>query len=161
MRRLLCSFAVITFGALPATAGDLPEALANRLQQGVQACLNYNKDNTALASFQQFGFALKGTGAGITLARPEVRKKIRVCVFTEGPREIKCEVHANYTRNDTHIHAFNLTLAVLSKNGFSRLREHHFSSKAKTFFQDGTTSMFHLIRVKQGKVMIKFKRRNL
>jgi hypothetical protein len=123
MRRLLCSFVVIVIGSLPINAGDLPGALALRLQQGVQACVAYYKDNAALTSLQQFGFSPKGTGAEITLAPPVVPNKIKVRVYTEGPQDIECEIHANYTRNDTQKHAFNLTLAVLQKKWlFSTVR---------------------------------------
>ena len=160
MRRRVLLLAFLSFGAAPAMAADLPVALAERLQQGVQACVDYYLNDTPLTSMQKHGFTQKRKGMEIILTRPAVRQKIRVQTFTEGRGQIECETHANYARHDTLKHGYQLVMNTVAKNGFTTLREHHYTSKAKTIFQRGSTSMFMLVRVKQGKVMLKFKRRS-
>lgn len=160
MRRRVLLMAFCTLGGAPATAGDLPAALTERLKQGVQACVEYYLNDTPLAALQKHGFAQGRKGMELTLVPPAVRHKVRVQVFTEGRGEIECETHAKYTSRDALKHAFNLTVATVAQNGFTRLRVHHYASKAKTIFERGSTSMFMLVRAKQGKVMIKFKRRS-
>ena len=58
---------------------------------------------------------------------------------------------ANFVRKDIEVE-------FQSENGI--LGMGHYSSKAKTIFERGSTSMFSLIRVKNSKTMIKFKRRS-
>lgn len=156
MRRLVCTLALLPLGLGPALAADLPAALSERLQQGVQACINYYADDTPITTLIQKGFKTKGSDAQIVLAPPTVKRKITVTTLVEGPRKGECEVHANFTRSETRKHAFHLTLATFTKNGFGRLKERPYTSRAKTIYTRGPLSMFHKIDMKQGKVMIKF-----
>lgn len=160
MSRPLASMALVVLTAAPLGAAELPAALATRLSQGVQACVDYYTDGTALSALLKHGFTPTASGAEITLVPPAVRQNVTVKTFTEGRNNIECETHANYQRHDTQKHAFNLALATVTQNGFTRLRKHHYSSKAKTIFERGSTSMFMLIRVKNNKTMIKIKERS-
>ncbi len=160
MRALVYSMAFLAWGAPNVTAGELPAALTQRLEQGVQACVDYYVARTSISSLQQYGFTPNIKSSTIRLTRPDVRQNVTVETLIEGPNDIECEVHANYDRHDTQKHAFNILQSVMTNNDFTRKTKHHYSSRAKTICERGVTSMFTKIRVSRGKLMIKFKRRS-
>jgi hypothetical protein len=161
MRVVVYSMVFLTLCAPQGVAGELPAALKKLFTQGVQACVNYYTTNASIVALEKYGFAGQSKSVALTLSPPDVTRKVTVETLIEGPGDIECEVHANYERPDTQKHAFNILLSTMSQNGFKRLREHHYSSKAKTIYTKGNTSVFTLIRAKRGKMMIKFKRRAL
>ncbi|PIE11569.1 MAG: hypothetical protein CSA70_10985 [Rhodobacterales bacterium] len=153
------------FVAMPggSHADGLPDPVALRLQQGITACLGYYARGTPLTSLQKQGFARVGTsGKAVeyTLQPAELRRPIKVRVFTEGQNQNECEIHANYTRRNAHRHAFNLLRATVADAGFRTIREQRFGSKGKTIFQRESLSLFMKTRERDNMLMLKFKLRS-
>lgn len=161
MRVIVYSMVVLTLCASHGAAGPLPAALSKRVAQGVQACIDYYTDNTSIFALTQHEFAANGKKISLKITPPDVTRSATVDTLVEGKGDIECEVHANYERHDTQKHAFDILFKTIKANGFTQLRANHFSRKAKTIYTKGDTSVFTLIRAKRGKMMIKFKRRNL
>ncbi len=157
--RAVYPLVALAFTVTPASAGEFPSALSERLTQGVKACVAYYANGTDLSSLTRHGFSAVSDGAEITLTKPATPSTVNVRTFTEGRNKAECETHANYVRSGTIKNAYNLTMATVMGQGFQPKVKHHYNSKAKTIFARGENSMFMKIRTQGNTLMIKFKRR--
>lgn len=143
-----------------AVAAPLPDALSQRMQQGVSACLDYYVDGTGIAALSKLGFSADTKGMSIELLPPEVPRKVRVTTLVEGRNGAECEVHATYVRHDTQKNAHGLTMALADARGFTPKVRHHYASRAKTILLRDTLSVFLKFRDRGNTMSIKFKLRS-
>lgn len=90
---------------------------------------------------------------------PSTKRKIYVETVMEGAKNVECEVHTNYTRSTLRRDGFDMIMNTSEAAGFVLQKRHSFSSDTKTVFVKGTNSMFMKVRVRDSKLMLKFKRR--
>jgi len=148
----------------PAQAVGFPDVLYQKMQQGVQACLDYYQTGAKLTSLQKYGFSISRKGMESEHLLPGQRHKTNILVLTEGLRNRECETHTDYLKGGVFKDAFELTITTLRNAGFQEIRKAKPRPGSKSIWRKGTASMFMKIDLRKNKsgiekLMIKFKRK--
>ena len=163
-RRFAILLGMIAAMSTPAQAAGFPDTLSQRLQQGVEACLDYYVTDTKITSLQEHGFSSSRKGMERKEFLAGQRRKTNILVLTEGLRDRECETHTDYLKGNTFRDAFALTITTLRNAGFQEVRKAKPRPGSKSIWQKGAASMFMKIDLRNNKngikkLMIKFKRK--